>query len=60
LNAIQIGIPLVEQIERRRGRADGFLERFELASNKANAEALVDALAPRARVVEISHRDRAG
>ncbi len=30
------------------------------AANKAKAEALVDALATRARVVEISHRDRAG
>ena len=29
------------------------------AANKAKAEALVDALAARARVVEISHRDRA-
>jgi len=28
------------------------------ATNKAKAEALVDALAARARVVEISHRDR--
>ena len=27
-------------------------------TNKAKAEALVDALAARARVVEISHRDR--
>jgi hypothetical protein len=30
------------------------------AANKIKAEALVDALAARARVVEISHRDRAG
>jgi ABC-type transport system involved in cytochrome bd biosynthesis fused ATPase/permease subunit len=30
------------------------------AANKARAEALVDALAARARVVEISHRDRTG
>jgi hypothetical protein len=30
------------------------------AANKARADALVDALAARARVVEISHRDRAG
>jgi hypothetical protein len=30
------------------------------AANKAKADALVDALASRARVVEISHRDRAG
>ena len=30
------------------------------ATNKAKADALVDALAARARVVEISHRDRAG
>jgi ABC-type multidrug transport system fused ATPase/permease subunit len=30
------------------------------AANKAKAEALVEALATRARVVEISHRDRAG
>ena len=29
------------------------------AANKAKADALVDALAARARVVEISHRDRA-
>ena len=29
------------------------------AANKARADALVDALARRARVVEISHRDRA-
>ena len=28
------------------------------AANKAKADALVDALAARARVVEISHRDR--
>ena len=30
------------------------------SANKAKADALVDALASRARVVEISHRDRAG
>ncbi len=30
------------------------------AANKAKADALVDALAGRARVIEISHRDRAG